>query len=88
MAGHRIEYLAPLSWRIDPIIARLWITRIGTSSFSIGYELGEPDRSTVYAIAATTLVLVDTAAGAPVAIPDSLRATLTQWVGEPVSFRD
>jgi acyl-CoA thioester hydrolase len=88
MASHRIEYLAPLSWRIEPIVSRLWITRIGTSSFSIAYELGEPDRSTVYAIAATALVLVDTASGAPVAIPDALRATLAQWVAEPPAFRD
>jgi acyl-CoA thioester hydrolase len=88
MAGHRIEYLASLSWRIEPIVSRLWITRIGTSSFSIGYQLGEPDRSTVYAIASTTLVLVETDSGRPAAIPDALRTTLAQWMGAPVPFRE
>jgi acyl-CoA thioester hydrolase len=87
MAGHRIEYRAPLNWRIAPIVSRLWITRIGTSSFDIGYELAEPDRSTVYAIASTTLVIVDTATGRPVPLPSALRSTLARWLGDPVPFR-
>lgn len=91
MASHRIEYRAPLSWRTTPISARLWITRVGTSSFEIGYELGEADDedagSTVYAIASTVLVVVDTASGRPVALPDALRVLLTSWLDAPVPFR-
>ena len=87
MAGHRIEYLAPLSYEDGPITSRLWITRIGNSSFDIGYELGSADRSTIYAIASTTLVLVGTETGRPVELPQRLRDTLAQWLGDAVPFR-
>jgi acyl-CoA thioester hydrolase len=87
MAGHRIEYQAPLSYSDGPITSWLWITRIGNSSFEIGYRLVSGDGATVYAIASTTLVLVDAASGRPVALPDPLRAALTEHLGEPVPFR-
>jgi acyl-CoA thioester hydrolase len=87
MAGHRIEYRAPLSYSDGPITSRLWITRIGTTSFDIGYELGSSDRSVVYAIASTTLVLVNTQSSKPVELSQRLRATLTQWLADPVPFR-
>src|ERR1700710_902996 len=65
MASHRIEYLAPLSYSDGPITSRLWITRIGRTSFEIGYRLESRDASlatapVVFAIASTTLVIVDT----------------------------
>jgi acyl-CoA thioester hydrolase len=87
MAGHRIEYRLPLSYEDGPIASRLWITRIGTTSFELGYELGSADRSRVYAIASTALVLVNTESGRPVELPQRLRDTLAQWLGEPVAFR-
>ncbi len=87
MAGHRIEYQTPLGYEDGPITSRLWITRIGTTSFDIGYELGSADRGTVYAIASTTLVIVNTESNRPVELPQRLRDTLTQWLGDPVPFR-
>jgi acyl-CoA thioester hydrolase len=87
MAGHRIEYQTPLSYEDDPIMSRLWITRIGNSSFDIGYELGSADGSTVYAIANTTLVIVNTESNRPVELPQRLRDTLAQWLGDAVAFR-
>jgi acyl-CoA thioester hydrolase len=87
VAGHRIEYRAPLNYRAEPLVVRLWVTRLGGSSVDLGYELGEADRSVVYAIASTTLVVVDSADGRPRPMPDALRATFAQWLGEPVPFR-
>ena len=87
MAGHRIEYQAPLGYADGPITSRLWITRVGTTSFDIAYELGSTDRGTVYAIASTTLVIVNTESNRPVELPQRLRDTLTQWLGDPVPFR-
>ena len=87
MAGHRIEYRTPLSYSDGPITSRLWITRVGNTSFDIGYELGSADRSIVFAVASTTLVLVNTETSRPVELPDRLRATLGQWFGDPVPFR-
>jgi acyl-CoA thioester hydrolase len=87
VAGHRIEYQAPLSFTDNPITSRLWITRVGTTSFDIGYELGSADRSTVFAIASTTLVLVNTESNRPIELPQRLRDTLAQWLGDRVAFR-
>jgi acyl-CoA thioester hydrolase len=87
MAGHRIEYRAPLSYTDGPITSRLWITRIGNSSFDIGYELATSDRATIFAIASTTLVIVNTESSRPVELPQRLRDTLTQWLGAPPPFR-
>ena len=87
VAGHRIEYQAPLSYSDGPITSRLWITRIGNSSFDIGCELGSADRATVFAIASTTLVLANTESNRPIELPQRLRDTLTQWLGDPVPFR-
>jgi acyl-CoA thioester hydrolase len=88
MAGHRIEYQAPLSYEDGPITSRLWITRLGNSSFDIGYELGSADRSVVYAIASTTLVIVNIESNRPVELPQRLRDTLTQWLDDAVPFRN
>lgn len=87
VAGHRIEYRAPLNYRVEPLVVRLWVTRLGGSSVDLAYELGEADRSAVYAVASTTLVIVDSSTGRPQSMPDDLRATFAQWLGEPVPFR-
>jgi acyl-CoA thioester hydrolase len=87
VAGHRIEYRAPLNYEDGPITSSLWITRIGTSSFDIGYELASPDHGTIFAIAGTTLVAVHAEWGRPVELPQRLLDTLAQWVGDPVPFR-
>ena len=55
--------------------------------FEIGYRLASGDDATTYAVASTTLVIVDAASGRPVALPDPLRAALTEHVGDPVPFR-
>jgi acyl-CoA thioester hydrolase len=87
MAGHRIEYRAPLNYEDSPIASRLWITRIGNTSFDIGYRLESSDATVVYAIASTTLVIVNTESNRPVKLPQRLRDTLAQWVGDPIPFR-
>ena len=87
VAGHRIEYRAPLGYENGPIRSLLWITRIGTTSFDIGYRLESFNASAVYAIASTTLVLAGTESNRPVEIPQRLRDTLAQWLGDPVPFR-
>jgi acyl-CoA thioester hydrolase len=87
VAVHRIEYRASLGYEDGPITSRLWITRIGSSSFDIGYELGSANGGTIYAIASTTLVAVDAESGRPVELAQRLRDTLAQWLGDRVPFR-
>jgi len=87
VASHRIEYRAPLNYRAEPVTSRLWVTRVGGSSVDLAYELGEADGSTVYAIAATTLVIVNTRTGRPEPLGDELRAVWSQWLADPPAFR-
>lgn len=90
VARHEIEYLAPLLFRVPPIVVEMWATRIGGAGFDLAYEVrdgrdGQGD--TLYARAETTLVLYDFEASRPRRMDDSLRAVLGIHSGEPVPFR-
>ncbi|MDQ4502317.1 thioesterase family protein [Sinomonas sp. ASV322] len=84
---HEIEYLAPLMYRPTPIGVNLWVTRIGGSSFDLGYSVAERDGSAVYAYAATSMVLVSRSTGRPVRLPAELRAAFADYSGPAVPFR-
>lgn len=84
---HEIEYLIPLMYRPTPIGVNLWVTRIGGSSFDLGYSVTERDGSSVYAYAATSMVLVSRSSGRPVRLPEPLRAAFAQYTGAAVPFR-
>lgn len=91
VASHRIEYGRELGFRRDPLVVRLWLSRIGGASLTIDYQVltrEDPDGAAPYAIARTVIVLVDGASGRPVRIEAGLRDHLRQWEGEPLAFRD
>ncbi|WP_029068720.1 acyl-CoA thioesterase [Jonesia quinghaiensis] len=90
VARQEIEYLAPLTYRREPVIVELWIGHIGGASLDICYAIRDPhttSQPTVYAQASTTLVMVDTASGTPRRITHVEREAWVGYVGEPVSFR-
>ena len=94
VARHEIEYLAPLLFRVPPIVVEMWATKIGGAGFDLAYEVrdGRPsaeggEGDVVYARAETTLVLYDFATSTPRRMDDSLRANLQSHSGEPVPFR-
>ncbi|MEH0109069.1 thioesterase family protein [Tersicoccus sp. MR15.9] len=82
-----IEYRQPLTYRNRPVFVKIWVTSVGGSSYDFGYLVAERDESTVYALGATTMVLVDRSSGAPVRLTAEQRAALEHWHGEPVPFR-
>lgn len=82
-----IEYLEPLLYRVEPIVVNLWTTRLGISSFDLGYSIAERDGSRFYAYAATSMVLVSRTTGRPVPIPIMLRAAFDSFAGTAVPFR-
>ncbi|RLP74968.1 acyl-CoA thioesterase [Mycetocola tolaasinivorans] len=90
IGSQRIEYLAPLEYRQKPIVIRLWIARLGGASMEVHYEVrdGSAPEDRVYAIASTTMVLVDAASGRPMRVPSEQREAWTPLLEEPVSFRD
>ena len=96
VARHEIEYLAPLLFRVPPIVVEMWATRIGGAGFDLAYEVrdgravrdgrdGQGD--TLYARAETTLVLYDFETSRPRRMDDALRSVLGVHSGEPVPFR-
>ena len=89
VARHEIEYLAPLLFRVPPIVVEMWPTRIGGAGFDLAYEVrdGHGPDDTVYARAETTLVLYDFATSTPRRMDPSLRGMLSAHAGEPVPFR-
>ena len=83
-----IEYRVPLEFRTEPVHVGLWVTRIGNSSFDLGYAVVDEDQTgTVHALGASTMVLAAAATGRPVPLPDGYRAALQRWAGPPVPFR-
>lgn len=84
---NEIEYLAPIPFRTAPVMVNIWVTHVGGSSYDFGYSITEKDTSVVYALAATSMVLVSRATGRPVRLTEAQRTALDTWRGGPVPFR-
>ena len=89
VARHEIEYLAPLLFRVPPIVVQMWATKIGGAGFDLAYEVRDSlaPEAAVYARAETTLVLYDFATSTPRRMQPDLRAMLESHSGEPVPYR-
>ncbi len=89
VARHEIEYLAPLTFRHQPVPIRIWTMHQSASSFDVGYEvgIGGSGEGTVYARAETTLVLYDFETARPRRMTPDLRADLDRYAGDDVPFR-
>lgn len=84
---HEIEYLAPLLYRKEPVAVDLWVTRVGGSSFDLGYAVIDPHDGAVCANCSTSMVLVSRATGRPVRLPAAMRAEFAEYSGPDVPFR-
>lgn len=79
VARHEIDYKAPLVFRPEPVPIDVWISRLGNSSFTVGYEIHD-EGGPVYAEAATVLVPFDVDAGRPRRVSDEERAALEPFL--------
>ncbi|MFJ4649708.1 acyl-CoA thioesterase [Nocardia sp. NPDC088792] len=52
-----IDYLAPLRYRARPVRVETWVTKVGTSSYSLAHEV--LDEEAVYTRAECTMVAFD-----------------------------
>ena len=82
VARHEIDYKAPLVFRSDPLPIDTWVTNLGTSSFTLAYEVKDDD-GPVYVRAATVLVPYDVKAGRPRRVSDEERDALSRFVETP-----
>lgn len=82
VARHEIDYKAPLVFRPTPVAIDVWVTDLGTSSFSIGYEIKDDD-GPVYVRATTVMVPFDIEAGRPRRVSAEERDALSAFVESP-----
>jgi acyl-CoA thioester hydrolase len=79
VARHEIDYKAPLVFRPRPVGIELWVSKLGTSSFTISYAMGDEDGPT-YVTASTVLVPYDVDSSRPRRVSDEERAALEAFV--------
>jgi acyl-CoA thioester hydrolase len=89
IARQEIEYLAPIPYLRQPLDIQLWVGRMGGASLELCYEVWSPagaESATLYARAATTLVLVDAASGRPRRINMHERAAWAPYAEAAIEF--
>ena len=75
---HEIDYIAPLLFRVEPILVDTWVERIGRTSYVLGYEILDHD-GTVFARARSVMVCFDPTTGSKVPIEASVRSGLKAY---------
>lgn len=89
IARQEIEYLTPIPYMRKPLDVQLWVGRMGGASLELCYEVWSPagsDPATLYARAATTLVLADAATGRPRRINERERAAWSPYEEPAIRF--
>ncbi|SFU11663.1 thioesterase family protein [Arthrobacter sp. ov118] len=81
-----IEYRRELEYSRAPLVATLWITHIGTSSFSLAAAISDTGPAPAV-LAEATYILTDRSSGRPWPIVGVFRDVLSQYLGEPPQFR-
>jgi acyl-CoA thioester hydrolase len=77
VARHEIDYKRQLVHRHKPVDIELWVTEIGAASFTVTYEVKDPDE--VYVRASTVIVPFDFAAQRPRRITSDEREFLEKY---------
>ena len=71
----------------QPFLLRLWVQRVGGSSFTVATEMRVRADHGPALVAATTVVLWDHATQASWPMNDEVRAALQRYEGDPVALR-
>ena len=79
VARHEIDYKYPLVFRPEPVPIDLWVTNLGASSFTIGYEIKDDD-GPLYVSASTVMVPYDVRANRPRRVSVAERDALVSFV--------
>lgn len=86
VTSHRIDYLATAHFIDEPIIIKMWATRIGGARFTIAYDLSQGDRAIGRAV--TECVTYDVASRSLRRLRPEERDWLETWTGPALEFRD
>lgn len=80
VVGHQaIEYLRPIPHLTAPLAIEMWVTRVGTSSYHLAYEVRDGD--TVLATATTAMVAFNVEAAESRPLTERERAILERFAG-------
>ncbi|MDF0532296.1 thioesterase family protein [Tsukamurella sp. 8F] len=85
VAHQEIDYVRPLVYALEPARFDIWISDIGTSRYTFGYEVFDP-AGNLCARAESTLVSIDPRTQRATPIPDDVRTELEAHLGEPVAL--
>jgi acyl-CoA thioester hydrolase len=77
VARHEIDYKRQLVHRPTPVDVELWVTQIRAASFTVSYEVKDPDA--IYVKAATVVVPFDFETQHPRRITDAEREFLEKY---------
>ena len=91
VARQEIQYVRPLPYRRAPVVIELWLGHLGGASLDVCYEVrdapSDVEGSVVFAVATTTIVLVDAATGSPRRLTPDERAAWAPYLEDPVVIR-
>ena len=78
VAHQSIDYVLPVPFRTEPLRVEVWVTRIGTSSYDVAYDVR--DGTVVFARATGALVAYDVSAQKPRPLSEAERSALTTFL--------
>lgn len=76
-----IHHVKPLLLDPAPVIVEVWVSRLGNSSYTIGYRILD-EHGDVAATATTVMAIVSPATGRPIRIPPHLRQALVPLLAD------
>ncbi|MEX5262207.1 acyl-CoA thioesterase [Kocuria sp. CPCC 205263] len=82
-----VEFHDELWYSREPVAVTLWVTHIGTSSFSLASTISTHLGHAPVVTSEATMVLVHRGTGAAWRIDDTVRGRLTRYLGDPVMLR-
>ena len=90
IAAQQVAYLTPVPFLRHPLDIEMWIGRLGGASLDVYYEVYSPagvEPRVRFAMAKTSIVLVDAVTGRPTRFGERERAAWSPYTDDPLEFR-
>ncbi|MFS0703672.1 acyl-CoA thioesterase [Cellulomonas sp. 179-A 9B4 NHS] len=86
---HEIDYVAPIRFRLAPVVVEVWVPRLGRSSVDFAYEVldGDGPGAGVALRARSRMVQLDRASHTPRAFTAEERASFAAYPGAEPALR-
>ena len=81
---HEVDYIAPVSYRVEPLVVEVWVDHIGRSSWTVAYDVLDSEGQPL-AHARSVLVAINLETGRPRRIEADMLEQLQQFY-EPLDL--